>query len=143
MVKNRPSLIMFRFCYLLSFALLLFSTLALCGWLLLASMGLEWPIPKIVLYFACLFAAEIISLVLYFKRPWVAVLIGWIDMLMIVVGVVPRNSHSLLSFLHQFMFDVVFWVAANGGFAAYSALNRGKSAADRDSSIHKTQISNL
>ena len=86
---------------------------------------------------------RIASLVFYFKRPWLGALTGWVDLLMILIGVVPRNSTSLNSFFHQFMFDLIFWVAANGGLAANLALNRGKRGPNDDIVIQTTQSPHL
>jgi hypothetical protein len=123
-VVRRACSHIFRILYLLCFILMLLCSLALCGWLLLASMDMGWPVPRIIIYMICLLVAQIISLILYFKWPLVAVLAAWIDMLLIMVGVVPRNSTSWNSFFYQFMFNIIFWAAANGGYAAYFALNR-------------------
>lgn len=140
MVSQPGGRLLLRVCLILCFALLVVSFLATCGWLLLASFDLGWPIPRIILYMACLFLAQIASLIFYFKRPWVAALTGWVDVLVILIGVVPRNSASLNSFFHQFMFDLVFWVAANGGMASYFALNRGKNSGQV---MHTTRSTHL
>jgi hypothetical protein len=95
------------------------------------------------LYAACLFLAQLVSLIFYFKHPWIAALTGWVDVLMILIGVVPRNSTSLNSFFHQFMFDLVFWAAANGGLISHFALNREKNGSDGGLVINTTQSPHL
>jgi hypothetical protein len=103
--------VIFRLC----FALLFIPVLALCFWLPLIYMAVGSAIPSILLYWVVLLGVEIVSLALYFRWPWIAVLVGWIDIAVILSGIIPWRSHAVYSFIQQFGFDLLFLGIAHVG----------------------------
>lgn len=126
MVAGRISNVIMRIVFVLCFFLLIIPFAILSMYLLLSTMALGWPLPRIIIYLLCLFLAEIISLVSYFKWPWVAVVVSWLDLTMIVSGVVPWAEKSVHGFFHQFSFSLLFLGAAHIGFISHAFLNRTK-----------------
>ena len=104
----------FRLCFILLFV----PVVALCIWLPIISMAIGSAIPWTIIFWLILLCAEIASLVVYFRWPWIAALVSWLDMAMILSGLIPWKEHSLHSFLHQFGFDLMFFGLANLGFIA-------------------------
>jgi hypothetical protein len=102
----------------LCFALLFVPVLALCIWLPIMFMAIGSAIPWTMGFWLILLAGEIASLALYFKWPWIAVFVSWVDMAMILSGLIPWKEHSAHSFVHQFGFDLMFFGLANIGFIA-------------------------
>lgn len=101
------------------FALLMIPVLALCIFLPIGYMAVGSAIPGLVIYWCFLLIAQIASLFLYFRFPWIAAVIGWIDMAVILCGVVPWKGHTAHSFLQQFGFDLLFFIAAQMGFVTW------------------------
>lgn len=106
-----------RLIFWLCFALLLYPVLMLLGLTLFGyfALGGTWPVP----YFAVLACAEIASLILYFGWPWIAVLISWVDLLMILSGAIPWREHSSRAFVEQFRYNLMYFGLAHIGFLAW------------------------
>ena len=83
-------------------------------------MAVGSAIPGLIAYWSVLLIAEVASLFLYFKFPWIAAVIGWIDMAAILSGLVPWKDHTAHSFLQQFGFDLLFFIAAQMGFVTWT-----------------------
>ena len=82
-------------------------------------MAIGSAFPGLTAYWGFLLIAEVVSLFLYFRFPWIAAAIGWVDMVAILCGVVPWKDHTAHSFLQQFGFDLLFFVAAQMGFVTW------------------------
>jgi hypothetical protein len=82
-------------------------------------MAIGSAFPGLIGYWGFLLIAEIASVFLYFRFPWIAAAIGWIDMAAILCGVVPWKAHTAHSFLQQFGFDSLFFIAAQMGFVTW------------------------
>ena len=108
-----------RILFRLSFVLLLIPVIALCIWLPIICMAIGSAFPGLTAYWGFLLIAEVVSLFLYFRFPWIAAAIGWVDMVAILCGVVPWKDHTAHSFLQQFGFDLLFFVAAQMGFVTW------------------------
>ena len=109
--------ILFRVCFILLWV----PIIALCIWLPIIYMAIGSAFPGLIGYWSLLLIAEIVSLALYFKSPWVAAVIGWIDMTVILCGLIPWKGHNAHSFLQQFWFDLLFFIAAQIGFLTWKA----------------------
>jgi hypothetical protein len=97
------------------FLLLLMTVLALASWLCFAYLASGSPIPALLSYRTAILLAMVVSLCTYFKWPLVAVAVGWLDLLMVLLGVFPWEEKSATSFFYQFMFDLTFFGAAHIG----------------------------
>ena len=116
-----------RTIFILCFVLLVISCLPSALWMLLSIMSWGWPLPLPTILIIGIFLVQIISLVVYFRWPWIAVAVSWVDMLMILSGAIPWRGHSAHSFVHQFGFDLMFFGVAHVGFIA-SRLQRSTQA---------------
>jgi hypothetical protein len=75
-------------------------------WLLMGSMALDHgPIPHAYLVNSILFIVFLISTCLFWKWPWIAVLIAWLDLAAILLHANPWNDNSSATFFHQFIYD--------------------------------------
>jgi hypothetical protein len=72
--------IVFRLC----FALLFVPVLALCIWLPIIYMAIGSAIPSVIAFWLILLCAELAALILYFRWPWIAVIVSWVSLLMIL-----------------------------------------------------------
>jgi hypothetical protein len=67
---------------------------------------------------------QVLALVLYFKLPSIAAFMGWINVLLAIAKVFPWERPGLSSFLYQFQFDLLFFVAAHAGTALHVVQRR-------------------
>ena len=105
------------------------ATLMMGFWLVLASVSLDGgSLPRADLMGRCSFIFFLISTCLYWKWPSVAFLVAWANTGAILIGVVPWVDHSLTTFFHQFVYDHIFFIAANLGFTASILLKRNRAA---------------
>lgn len=86
--------------------------LALGTWLLF-QFSFRGVIPKWIMLRACMWLAEVGSLVLFFRRPWIMALVGWLTMALITTRIFPWEEPGLQNFFFQFMFDIAFFIAGN------------------------------
>lgn len=94
-------------------------------WLLMGSMALgRGPIPHAYLANLLFFISVLISACLFWKWPWVAMLVAWIDLGTILLHINPWNNGSSTTFFHEFMYDHIFFLAANLGFIAFVLMRR-------------------
>ena len=108
----------------LCFVLLFLPVLAIIVYLPIIYMAIGSAIPEQILYWLALLVAEVISLVVYFKWPWLAVIISWVDFAVIFTGWITWAGQSLHKFMHQFGFSVLYFAVAHIGLLAWSL--RGK-----------------
>ena|ERR1039458_2096071 len=103
-------------------------------WLLIAVIALDsGPIPWAYKWNALVFIGVFVSTLAFWKLPYIAVVVAWIDLLsiLVIVGVNWPNVHFDFKFLDQFRYDYLFFVVAILGFIARrqvaqaSLLNRG------------------
>jgi hypothetical protein len=109
----------FRICIFICMCGMAYATYKEGFWLLLASVSLDGgPMPRADLVGTWTVVGFLISTCLYWKWPWIAVVIAWANMGVILLGVVPWVAHSWATFFHQFVYDHIFFVAANLGLLA-------------------------
>jgi hypothetical protein len=93
--------------------------IALCIWLPIIYMAIGSAYPGLIAYWIILLFAEILSLGLYFKWPWISIVVSWGDMTGILLGVIPWKGHSVHAFMEQFGFDLMYFALAHIGFIAW------------------------
>ena len=113
---NEP--VLARSIFIICFVLMFIPVLALVVFLPIGAMAIGSAIPGIITYFAILLIAQVVSLAAYFRWPWIAALVGSVDLVVIVSGFIPLARHSVHGFLDQFGFDVAFFALAQIGFLA-------------------------
>jgi hypothetical protein len=65
--------------------------------------------------------AVLVSAATLWKWPRISLFVAWLNLLLIVTHFSPWNDDSAKSFLHGFLFDHLFFIAANvGAFAVFS-----------------------
>lgn len=112
--------------FVLSFVCMLISVALRGAWNILATIAEgRTGTPRFVHVMNYLLCASVVALFMYFKWPWVAVVVSWINAVMVVRGIFPWESHNLIGALQQFKLDVLFFIAAHAGVASY-LFNRRK-----------------
>lgn len=127
----------FKGIFQLCFFVLFFETLAFAEWVFISTMNFRSPIAHLVPYFAGLLVMEVIGLVLYFKLPWVMVIVSWVGAGLIVTRGVPWKSPQWRSSLHQFQFELFLLFFAHLGFAAYVLKNRAAAAEEAEAAAER------
>jgi hypothetical protein len=85
-------------------------------WLFLGAVS--WgsgAIPRADKIEAILLVAFIISVCLFWKFPWLSLFTAWTDLVITLLGIIPWADHTLKTFLRQFEYDHLFFIAANLG----------------------------
>lgn len=127
----------FKAIFQLCFFVLFFQTLAFAEWIFISTITFHSPIARLVPYFAGLLVMEILGLVLYFRLPWVMVIVSWIGAALIVTRAVPWKSPQWRSSLHQFQFELFLLFFAHLGFAAYALKNRAAAAEEAEAAAER------
>jgi hypothetical protein len=135
MTKTTKSAIILKAVFNICFALMFVSVAALTLWVVAASSVVGPSHNRLVLLRTVHLIALIASACLYFRWPWVALTVSWLTLILILTGVFSWDTRGFQYVLYQFSFDILFFVAANVGFASFSALNRAKRAPGGDSVI--------
>jgi len=104
--------------YIFAFVMLLIPVIALIGWLSIAMIASGTPRPRMVTLRLDILVGMIVAVLLYFKWPWVATIVGWVTMGMVIVHVLPWEESGVENFFYQFGFDLLFFIGANIGFIA-------------------------
>jgi hypothetical protein len=118
----------FKALFYLCFLALLFQTLAFAEWLFFSAITWQSPIAHLVPVFLALLGAKVVALVVYFRRSWVAALVAWLDVALILALAIPWSSPSWHSVLSQYKFELVFLVFAHVAVWAYIQMNRAIAA---------------
>ena len=121
MVSANLSKTFARRVYLVSFIALLLPIVALVAWLSIAALASGSHPPRVVTLRLELLAGMILFALLYFKWPWIAVIVSWTIMTMIISHILPWDESGLENFFYQFGFDLLFFLGANAGFIAFVA----------------------
>lgn len=112
----------FNLCFIAMF----FQVLAFAEWVFASSMTLNSPIAHLVHFFVFLLGAQVIALLLYFRMPWVSVLVAWLTVLVVLARAVPWGTPAWRPVLLEFRFELVFLVLAHAGLAAFVMKNRAE-----------------
>ena len=86
--------------YLVSFIALLLPIVALVAWLSIAALASGSHPPRVVTLRLGLLAGMILSALLYFKWPWIAVIVSWTIMTMIISHILPWDESGLENFFY-------------------------------------------
>jgi hypothetical protein len=114
------------------FLCLLFTTCELAAWLSFAYLASGSPLPRVVVVRGYLFMAMSIAVCTYFKWPYVAALVGWTDVVLIALRVLPWVQEDATELCLQFSFDIVFFLASQCGLLLWVRRNRHFRGPDRD-----------
>ena len=107
MSERRIAKIRLTVAFGLCFTVLLICTLALGSWLLFAFAFAYPPSARILCFFL-----EILALILYFRWPWFAALVGWLNIGLALTKVFPWTEPGFNNFIYQFSFDLIYCLAA-------------------------------
>jgi hypothetical protein len=116
----------YRITFAICFAFLIISVVPLAFWLLFAEMASGLPTPHAILFRRYLLLGEIAAAVTYFKWPWFAAIVGWIDLAMVLRGVFPWEEPGIETLFYQFSFDLLFFLAAILGLISFLAWKRSQ-----------------
>ena len=112
----------------LCFFALFFEALAFAEWIFISTITWQSPMRPLTPYFTGLLVVEIIALVLYFRLPWIMVMVSWIGAGLILIRAIPWKTPQWRSSLHNFEFEIFLLVFAHAGYAAYVLKNRAAAA---------------
>jgi hypothetical protein len=87
---------------------------ALGIWLLL-QFGFNGTGSRWMMFRAYMWIAEIGSLVLFYRNPWLMAFVGLLNMILVITRVFPWEEQGLQNFFYQFMFDIAFFIAGSLG----------------------------
>jgi hypothetical protein len=110
--------------FVVCFALMLGTVCALGVWLLFAHLATAKPTPSVIVFSTWMFIAGLLALAIYFWTPLVCVVVSWVDVVVIVAGIFPGQQHTLSGFIHQFCFNIVFFVAAHIAWIAHLVIKK-------------------
>jgi len=131
MVKQRKSITLYRVLFVGCFVLLLLVGVALLLWVSFAQMASGMSRTRSLVLRELILGAMIVGLVTYFRWPWVAAMVGWADMGMILAGAIAWEEPGMENFLIQFSFDIVFLVASQVGLVSFLILRRKRKNSER------------
>lgn len=97
----------------LCFIVLFFQLLAFAEVVFASAMNVDSPLAQLLRYFEYLLAAQAIGLLLYFRLPWVAPILGWLSVLVILVRAIPWGTPAWRSVLLEFRFELIFLVVSH------------------------------
>lgn len=112
----------------LCFVALFLQALAFAEWVFASNLNWHSPIAHLIRYFAFLLAAQAVALVLYFRLPWVGVVLGWISVAVVLARAIPWSTPEWETVLRQFRFELLFLVLVHLGFAAFELGKRAEAA---------------
>lgn len=110
----------------LCFLALFFQVLAFAEWIFASSINWRSPIAHLVPTFGILLAAQGVGLILYLRRPWVAAVVAWISVVVILARAIPWGTAGWASALRQYEFELAFVVLAHLGLASFILMNRAE-----------------
>ena len=142
MEGERASAGLLKLLFNLCFAALFFEVIALAEWILLLTMTPRSPLARLVPLLAVLLSAQVVALIFYFRKPWVAVLVAWAGVFLIAARAIPWGSPTWRSVIHEFYSQIVFLLVAHAGFGVSVLRNRAKAeeSAEPSSAAEETPI---
>lgn len=126
MARKWASATVLKAVFKLCFIVLFFQWLAFAEWVIASSITYRSPIAHLEPYFMFLLGAQVVALVLYFRKPWVAVIVAWLSVAVILARAIPWGTPEWASALRQFRFEIVFLVLAHAGYAVFLRMNRAE-----------------
>jgi hypothetical protein len=124
MVDESSKITIYKISFTVCFFLMALPAVILFFWILFAHMATGVPVARDVVLREGLFVGMVAALLAYFKWPWVAVAVSWVDMAMILRGIFTWEEKGLDNFLYQFSFDILFFAAAHVGLFSFLLLKR-------------------
>lgn len=126
MARKWASATVLKAVFNLCFIALFFQVLAFGEWIFAASITLNSPIAHVLHFFVFLLGAQVIAVLLFFRMPWVAVVVAWLTVLVILARAVPWGTPAWRPVLFEFRFELVFLVLAHAGLAVFVMKNRAE-----------------
>lgn len=111
---------LFNVCFLILF----FQALALAEWIVVSTLSWRSPMARLAPAFGFLLALEVVSLIFYFRRPWIAPLVSWLGVALIAARAIPWGKPGWAAVVHQFDFQIFTFITAHVGLAAFIMMNR-------------------
>ncbi|HEV2134554.1 MAG TPA: hypothetical protein VGR47_09825 [Terracidiphilus sp.] len=112
----------FNFCFIVLF----FQLLAFAEVVFASTMTVNSPLAHFLRYFEFLLAAQAIGLLLYFRLPWVAPILAWVSVLVILVRAVPWGTPAWRMVLLEFRFELIFLVLSHIALVVSVMKNRAE-----------------
>lgn len=126
MASKATSAKLLKLLFNLCFGVLFFDSLAVAEWIIALGLMPKSPLARLAPVIATLLGIQIISLVFYFWKPWITVVIAWVGVFLIAARAIPWGSPSWFSVVRQFQFQLVFLVAAHVGLGLYVLVKRAE-----------------
>lgn len=115
-----------RLLFFACFMAMLVPVTALALWIVISTVDWVWPLPRIVAVYLVLLTLQIIALIVYFKKPWIAAAVAWLAVILIVSRAIPWTFGTVHFVVEQFGLEGVYFVAAHGGLLSYWLMRRMK-----------------
>ena len=128
MARRWASATLLKGAFNLCFLALFLQALAFAEWSFASTLDWRSPAANLTRYFAFLLALQVVALVLYFRFPWVGVVLGWIGVAIILARAIPWRTPQWATVLRQFRFELLFLVLAHLGLAAFKLAKRAEAA---------------
>ena len=111
---------LFNVCFLVLF----FQALALAEWIVVSTLRWRSPTARLAPAFGFLLALEVVSLIFYFRRPWIAALVSWVGVALVAARAIPWGKPGWGAAVHQFDFQIFTLITAHAGVASFIMMNR-------------------
>lgn len=111
---------LFNVCFLVLF----FQALALAEWIVVSTLSWRSPTARLAPAFGFLLALEVVSLIFYFRRPWIAPLVSWLGVALVAARAIPWGKPGWTAAVRQFDFQYFTLITAHVGLAAFIMMNR-------------------
>jgi hypothetical protein len=108
------------------FIVLFFQLLAFAEVVFASTMTVNSPLAHLLHYFEFLLVAQAIGLLLYFRLPWVAPVLAWLSVLVILVRAIPWGTPAWRSVLLEFRFELFFLVLSHFALVTFVMKNRAE-----------------
>lgn len=128
MARVWASAAVLKVAFTLCFVALFLQLLAFAEWVFASNLSWHSPLAHLIPSFAILLAAQAVSLALYFRLPWMGVVLGWLSVAFILVRAVPWSTPAWKTVLPQFRLELIFLVLIHVGFALSVFARRAEAA---------------
>ena len=112
----------------LCFIVLFLQLLAFAEWVFAADLSWHSPIAHLIRYFAILLGAQAVSLLFFFRMPWISVVLGWLSVALVLARAIPWSTPAWKTVLPQFRFELVFLVLVHVGWKVFVMGKRAEKA---------------
>lgn len=128
MAQKWASATLLKAVFNLCFIVLFLQLLASAEWVFASNLSWHSPIAHLIRYFVILLGVQAVSLVFFFRMPWVSVVLGWFSVAFVLARAIPWSTPGWRTVLPQFRFELIFLVLAHVGWAAFVMAKRAEAA---------------